>query len=208
MKIRTGIVILAAALAFATPAAAQLHGGPSSADYGPTPHNSGGDDDEKHPTSRDSVAIAQDMRLKGRCDEAVPLLRRLSERGAGFEISQLDLGLCLLDLAKKEKDAAQAADMRKEAAEWVVRSANAGFAKAQSKAVVLYLDAVGVAGDPVEAEKWALLYHGNPTRFAINLPDIAPDVASRLDAQLTDAKRSEAQLRADSWAPTAPREDE
>jgi TPR repeat protein len=208
MNIRTGIFVLAAALALAAPASAQLKQD-SMMSYGPTPHNSsGGEDEEKHPVSHDSVALAQDLRLQGKCDEAVPLLRRLSERGAGYEISQLDLGLCLLDLAKKEPDAAKASDMRKEAASWIVKSANAGFAKAQSKAVVLYLDAVGVAGDPVEAEKWALLYHGNPMRFVINLPDISPDLSSRLDSQLDDAKRNEAQARANSWTATPPAADE
>lgn len=204
MKIRTGLVVLTAAVAvtLAVPASAQLKSD-SMMSYGPTPHNSsGGEEEEKHPASHDSVALAQDLRLQGKCDQAVPLLRRLAERGAGYEISQLDLGLCLLDLARKEPDTAKAGDMRKEAADWIVKSANAGFAKAQSKAVVLYLDAVGVTSDPVEAEKWALLYHGNPTRFVINLPDISPDLSSRLDSQLNDAKRNEAQARANSWTAT------
>ena len=119
------------------------------------------------------------------------------------EISQFNLGLCLLDLAKAEHDAAQQAADRKEAADWIVRSANAGFAKAQAEAVVLYLDGTGVAADPVEAKKWALLYHSNPLRFSIVLPDIAADITDRLDAALTDAKRAEARARANAWTKTA-----
>jgi hypothetical protein len=168
--------------------------------FGPTPHDSTPSDD-KTPVSRDSMAIAEDLRLKGECDKAVPILRRLSERGNGYEISQLDLGLCLLDLAKLETDAAKAAPVREEGASWILHAANAGFAKAQARAVVLYLDATGVAADPVEAQKWALLYHDNGMRLGFGLPDIAGDVRTRLDAALDDAKRSEARKRARAWSP-------
>ncbi len=79
--------------------------------------------------------------------------------------------------------------------------ADTGFAKAQARAVALYLDGTGVAGDPVEAEKWALIYHRNAMRFSIGLPDIAPDLEKRLDAALTDKTRAEAEARASSWQP-------
>jgi hypothetical protein len=129
------------------------------------------------------------------------MLRVVVERGAGYQISQFDLGECLLDLARAEPDARKAADMRSEAAMWIVRAADGGFNKAQAAAVQLYLDGTGVAPDPVEAEKWALLYHDNGIRLALGLPDIAPDVRDRLDGALTDAKRAEAQTRADAWTP-------
>jgi hypothetical protein len=67
--------------------------------------------------------------------------------------------------------------------------------------VLLYLDGTGVAPDPVEAEKWALLYHSNGIRLALGLPDVPPDVKDRLDTTLTDATRREAQSRADAWTP-------
>jgi hypothetical protein len=198
------IAVLAAAL-MAAPASAQNYGlygaGAANGDnYGPTEHQSPPDDAD-HPVSRDAVAVAQDLRLKGQCDKAVPMLRRLAGRGAGYEISQFDLGLCLFDLAKKTTDAAQAADMRKEAAQWIVTAANGGFAKAQAKAVTLYLDATGVAADPVEAQKWALLYRANGSRLAIGLPDIPADVTTKLDSELNDAQRKEARARVKAFVP-------
>lgn len=200
------ITVLAAALA-ATPAAAQNYGqfGMGSANmdtYGPTEHQSPQEDND-HPASHDAIAVAQDLRLKGQCDKAVPMLRRIAGRGAGYEISQFDLGLCLFDLAKKTSDAAQAADMRKEAAQWVVTAANGGFAKAQAKAVTLYLDATGVAADPVEAQKWALLYRANGSRLAIGLPDIPTDVATKLDSELSDTQRKEARARFKAFVPVS-----
>jgi TPR repeat protein len=186
------------ASASANPALAQSYNSPEN--YGPTPHESPPGDDAG-PVSRDSGAIAQDLRMQGRCDKAVPILRVVVERGPGYQISQYDLGECLFDLAKAEKDAKKAADMRAEAASWIVRAADGGFNKAQAAAVLLYLDGTGVAPDTVEAEKWALLYHANGTRLALGLPDIAPDVKDRLDGVLTGANRADAQSRADAWTP-------
>jgi TPR repeat protein len=195
------VFLIAAGLSM--PAVAQMHG--AEQQYG-SPHDMP-KDDTLRPVSRDAAATAEDLRLKGKCDRAVPILRRVADRD-GAEISQFDLGLCLLDLAQAEHDASKAADLRSEAAEWVLRAANAGFAKAQAKAVVLYLDGTGVAADPVEAEKWALLYHSNPMRYTIALPDIAADVAGRLDAAVTGPKRTEARARAAAWTRTESNSDD
>ena len=159
------------------------------------------EDTRLKPDSRpdDSQAEGEQLRLNGRCDKAVPLLRAYATRGDGYEISQFNLGMCLFDLAAAQSDAKQAADERKEGAEWIVLAANAGLAKAQARAVLLYLDGAGVAADPVEAEKWSLLYHRNSTRIAIGLRDIAPQVSGRLDSELTDATRTQAEQRADNW---------
>jgi TPR repeat protein len=153
------------------------------------------------PDSRpdDSQAEGEQLRLNGQCDKAVPLLRAYANRGDGYEISQFNLGMCLLDLAAAQHDAGQAAAGRKEGADWIVLAANAGLAKAQARAVLVYLDGTGVPADPVEAEKWSLLYHRNSTRIAIGLRDIAPQVNDRLDAELTDATRTQAEQRADNW---------
>lgn len=191
-------VFLAAAAAAASPALAQRYGGPSNDNYG-SPHEMPAT--HQGPVSHDAVAVAEDLRVHGHCDRAVPMLRRIADRGAGYEISQFDLGLCLLDLAAPEKDAQTASGMRSEAAEWILRAANAGFAKAQAKAVALYMDATGVQKDPVEAEKWALLYHGNAMRFSIGLPELPPDLSSRLEAALNDKSRAEAEARAGKWTP-------
>ena len=74
-------------------------------------------------------------------------------------------------------------------------------------AVLLYLDGTGVAADPVEADKWALLFHDNGMRISVGMPDIASDVKGRLDAALSAAQRSQAQTRADNWVSTAPSQD-
>ncbi len=207
MRGRIAAAAILAASAWATGAEAQYAGGggmgggnhsSTGEDYGLSDHEMPQSD--SRPVSKDAVSVAQDLRLRGKCDVALPMLRRLVNRDDS-EISQFDLGLCLLDLAKTEKDAKNAADMRVEASQWIVRVANTGFAKAQGKAVSLYLDAVGVAADPVEAEKWALIYHSNAMRFSVGLPDTPPDLVKRLDAALTDKTRAEAEKRAASWNP-------
>ena len=184
------------------PAGAQMYG--ADQNYG-SPHDM--PKSEARPASHDPAATAEDMRLKGQCDKAVPILRRIADRD-GAEISQFDLALCLLDLAQAEHDAQRATDLRSEAAEWTLRAANAGFAKAQAEAVTLYLDGTGVAADPVEAEKWAMLYHDNPWRYTIALPDISADLKDRLDAALDKTKRAEARSRANSWTRTASSQDQ
>ena len=191
--------MILAASALATPAPAQRYGNPEN--YGPSEHGQTPSGEPAGPVSRDSAAIAEDLRVHGRCDKAVPMLRVVVDRGPGYQISQFDLGECLFDLAKTEPDATKAADMRGEAAMWIVRAADGGFNKAQAAAVLLYLDGTGVAPDPVEAEKWALLYHSNGIRLALGLPDIPSDVKDRLDTTLSDAARREAQARADAWTP-------
>jgi TPR repeat protein len=199
---------VAAAFAFlivaghAAPALSQTGGG----DYGErSAHDPGGFDDAVKPaekkTRADPVGVAEDLRLKGKCDKAVPILRGLADEGPGYEIAQFNLGLCLIDLAKVDNQ--DAPDLNKEGASWVLRAANAGYGRAQAESVLLYLDATGVAADPVEAKKWALIYHSNGLRLALGLPDIAPDVAARLDAAMTAAKSAEARSRAASWTATA-----
>jgi TPR repeat protein len=156
----------------------------------------------------DPVGAAEELRLSGRCNIAVPALRLFAEHGVGNEIAQFNLGMCLLDFAAKEHDAKPAGDMRQEGAQWIVQAANGGFGKAQAQAVVLYLDGTGVAVDPAEADKWALLYHDNGMRISIGMPDIGPAVKSRLDAALTDAMRAQGRSRADSWKQTAQASDQ
>ena len=199
---RIAAVAFLAAMGMSAPANAQMHGGDS---YG-SPHEMPSDNANR-PVSRGAAAAAEDLRLKGKCDRAVPILRNIVDRD-GAEISQFNLGLCLLDLAKADPNPQTAADQSKEGAGWILRAANAGFARAQASAVVLYLDGTGVAADPVEAKKWALLYKSNPLRFSILLPDIAADITDRMDAALTDAKRAEARARANAWTKTASATDE
>jgi hypothetical protein len=156
----------------------------------------------------DPVGAGEDLRLAGKCDRAVVNLRPFAERGAGNEIAQFNLGMCLLDLAAHATDPAKTADMRHEGAQWILQAANAGLGKAQAEAVVLYLDGTGVASDPAEADKWALIYHNNGMRISVGMPDIGPAVKSRLDAALTDAMRAQARSRADDWKQTVQASDQ
>jgi hypothetical protein len=144
---------------------------------------------------------AEELRLAGKCQQAIPIYRRMVVRG-GFEIAQFHLGLCLLDVSKTEPDAQRAAALRQEATDTIIKAANGGLANAQIQLVSLYLDGVGVAADPVEAGKWALIYHSNGSRFVIHLPDISPELQARLDGVLNGTSWAEAQSRANSWSPT------
>jgi TPR repeat protein len=150
-----------------------------------------------------SEAEGEDLRLAGHCDRAVPILRGWATRGAGNEIAQYNLGLCLLDLAAAKGDAQAKAGMQKEGAQWIVQAANGKLAKAQAEAAKIYLDGIGVPADPVEAEKWALLFHDNGLRLSLGLPDLSRDMKDRLDAALTEAQRNQARSRAESWSSAA-----
>jgi hypothetical protein len=146
-------------------------------------------------------ARAEDLRLKGKCQQAIPIFRALAVEGAGFEISQFNLGLCLFDISKVELDAQRAASLKYEAVEWIIKAANNGLPNAQTSLVTIYLDGNGVDRDPVEAGKWSWIYHANSRRFAIGLPDISPDLQARLDSVLTEKTWAEAQSRAAAWSP-------
>jgi hypothetical protein len=199
MKRILAILVLSAACGFALQAGAQQGGmgipgeNPSAGETAPqsvTPEVPSG------PEGR-----AEDLRLHGNCEEALPIFRELAARGAGFEIARYNLGLCLFDLAKVEPDAQRAASLRRDGAANVRKAADGGLPGAQLKLVSLYLDANGVAGDPVEAGMWSLIYHANGTREVLGLPDISPDLQARLDAVLTAKTWAEAQSRANAWSP-------
>lgn len=147
-------------------------------------------------------AAADGLRLQGRCDAAIPIYRALVNQGTGFELSQYNLGLCLLETAKKAPDPAAAAAERQEAASWALKAANKGLPNAQNGLIAMYLDGVGVAADPVEAGKWSLLYHSNAARRMYGLPDVTSAVQARLDAALNPNNRwAQAQAKADAWSP-------
>jgi len=196
MKRREILFVAVALLAVSpvSPVSAQRHGADTT--YGSS-HDMPTDDIPR-PVSRDAASQAAELRMSGKCDKAVPILRRVVNNG-GSEISQFNLGMCLLDLAAADRDAQRAAPMTAEGAQWIVLSANAGFPQAQSKAVALYLDGVGVPPDPVEAKKWELLYKRNVDRALFGLPDIQGEVVERLDVAVTGDKRAEARARANRW---------
>jgi TPR repeat protein len=146
----------------------------------------------------DPEGKAVELRLAGKCDEAVPILRRLSD---GDDIADYNLGLCLIDVGKAAHNEAE----QREGAQWILKAANDGLPNAQSSLVSIYLDGSGVAKDVVEAGKWSLLYQENGTRMAIGMPDIPAAVQSRLDGALNEQSWAQAQTRASSWTPTSRR---
>ncbi len=150
----------------------------------------------------DPEGKAVDLRLAGKCDEALPILRRLSDSD---DIAQYNLGLCLIDQGKKELNAQRGASLEQEGAAWILKAANDGLPNAQSSLVTIYLDGSGVNKDPVEAGKWSLLYQENGTRLALGLPDIPEAVQSRLDNSLSQDNWAEAQQRATAWSPATRR---
>ena len=163
--------------------------------------------DSGPPTAQPRVLLdpeqrAEELRLAGKCAQAIPIYRRMVARG-GFEIAQFHLGLCLLDIGKSETDAQRSAALKQEGTETIIKAANGGLANAQIQLVSLYLDGIGVPVDPVEAGKWALIYHSNGSRFVISLPDISPELQARLDKVLSPTSWAQAQSQANSWSPVA-----
>ncbi len=200
MKRKLAFAILSAAICLAAPAAAQMQGGRAAEQ----PIDPGGD---RTPTQTalppDPEGKAEDLRLAGKCPEAIPILRRLAAGGDGYELAQYNLGLCLLDTGKAEPDAQRAASQNQEGSAFILKAANHNLPKAQASLAQMYLDGVGVVRDPVEAGKWALIYRANGTRFALGLPNISADLQARLDAVLTDVTWAQARALADAWTPAA-----
>ncbi|HEX4860562.1 MAG TPA: hypothetical protein VFV07_04960, partial [Rhizomicrobium sp.] len=130
-----------------------------------------------------SEGAAEEMRLRGECDKAVPLLRQYAVRDSNA-LAQFNLGMCLLDLAAKGHDTDPMSAQHKEAAKWIIQAADGNVAKAQAEAVVLYLDGLGIAVDPVEAAKWSILYRRNGVTLAAGMNDIAQKDRDRLDDAL------------------------
>jgi hypothetical protein len=191
------ITIFTVALCAASQASAQMPGaGIGSIDPGgdPVPQS------DKAPLPPDPEGKAEDLRLQGKCQEAIPIFRRLSD---GDDIAQYNLGLCLIDVSKTEPDPKRAEKLKHEGAEWIIQAANKGLPNAQSSLVTLYLDGTGVEKDPVEAGKWSLIYQENGARFAIGLPNISAKLRDRLDDVLTDETWAEARSRASSWVPVS-----
>jgi len=200
-KIALAIVAIAACLA-AAPAIAQMGGGRGNA--ADQPIDPGGDQQPVQPQlPPDPEGKAEDLRLSGHCKDAIPILRRLAAGGDGYELAQYNLGLCLLDTGKADPDAQHGASVKLEGAGFILNAANHNLPKAQASLAAMYLDGNGVARDPVEAGKWALIYRANGTRFALGLPNISEDLQARLDAVLTDATWAQARARADAWSPAA-----
>jgi len=203
MKHRTIVVLLSVAAALFSPARAQYTPdgatGPTRlGDTAPGGDNAAPRFDKLPP---DPEGQAEQLRLEGKCERAIPIFRHLAAIGEGYEIARYNLGLCLFDLSKVEADAQRAASLRQEAGENILKAANGGLAKAQASLVVMYLDGTCVARDPEQAGMWALIYHANGARMAIGLPNISTALQARLDGALTPQDWQQAQSHADAWTP-------
>jgi hypothetical protein len=201
MKITIAFAALAAAVCLAAPAVGDPYdhtGGSDIVPSGGTKIDHSGVDLPPEPEAR-----AEGLRLAGRCDEAIPMFRNLASYGEGFEIAEYNLGLCLFDIAKTAPDAQHAADLKRQGAQAIVKAANAGSAKAQAFLIPAYLDGNGVDRDPLEAGKWALIYHDNGARLVLNMKNISADLQARLDGVLNAAAWAQAQSRADAWTPVS-----
>ncbi len=188
--------ILTAAVCLGAPALAAPPDGVGSID--PSGDHDPADSRVQLPPDPEGKAV--ELRLAGKCSEAIPILRRLSEDD---DIAEYNLGLCLIDVGKTDSNAQTAASSKREGAQWVIKAANRGLPNAQLSLVTIYLDGSGVEKDPIEAAKWALLYRENGTRVAIGLPNLTPQLEARLDGVLTEHTWSEAQTRAYAWTPTS-----
>ena len=151
----------------------------------------------------DPEGKAAELRLHGKCDQAIPILRSLTYNDHD-DIAKFNLGQCLVDVGRVETDPARAARDKHEGAQWLLRAANRGLPNAQMGLITVYLNGDGVPRDPVEAAKWALLYRSNGTRLAIGMPGISDDLQAKLDSALNDKTWDEAQERADNWSPESP----
>jgi hypothetical protein len=201
MKRKMALAIVWIAACLAVPAFAQMPGGRGNP--AGQPIDPGGElPPVRTALPPDPEGKAEDLRLAGKCQEAIPILRQLAARGDGYELAQYNLGLCLLDAGKAEPDAQRAASLKQEGAASILKAANHNLPKAQASLAEMYLGGDGVVRDPIEAGKWALIYHANGTRFALGLPNISADLQARLDAVLTDATWAQARARADAWNPS------
>lgn len=197
---KLGWAIVCGAMCVALPLRAQMHRPDGVGSIDPSGEHDPSENQVRLPP--DPEGKAEDLRLAGKCNEAVPILRRLA---GGEPIAQYNLGQCLIDLGKGETDAQRARTFEQEGASWILRAANEGLPKAQSSLVAVYLNGSGVDKDPVEAAKWALLYQENGTRMVLGLPGISKDLQARLDDTLTAQAWNDAQQRASSWVPASQR---
>lgn len=153
-----------------------------------------GDDGRPLPTAREldpagtQYSDTMDKAANGDCsEETIAELTCFSYRGHGYEGAQTALGLCQT----------QNKNMN-EGVTWLRRAADSGWPDAQKVLVDIYLKGNGVAADKVEAGKWAQLYRKNPSLLSLG---VQPDkkVSELIRAELTQAERVDASLRADQW---------
>jgi hypothetical protein len=170
------------------------------------PKGDGGPQQIQLPPDPEGKAV--ELRLHGRCNEAIPILRNLTAINQNDEIAKFNLGQCLVDASKSDTDKSRASHDAYEGVQWMMEAANHGLPNAQEGLISVFLDGLGVARNPVEAGKWSLIYHSNGTRFALGMHDIPDELQARLDQALNEQTWDEAQAEADQWSPQTAAVDE
>ncbi len=202
---RGKIALICTAILFATPA---LGGGLFQPD-GVQPIDPKGDyGPQKVQMPPDPEGKAVELRLAGKCGEAIPILRNLAAINQNDEIARFNLGQCLIDVAKTDPDKRRAAHNAYEGAKWMLAAANHGLPNAQAGLVSVFLDGLGVQRNPVEAGKWSLIYSGNGMRFALGMSGISDDLQARLDHALSEQDWDRARAEADRFSPQTARAEE
>ncbi len=146
-----------------------------------------------------SYSKALALKNEGACEEAVPLLKRLAERGHGYEIAQYHLGDCLLTLAAEDENGEGAVLHEVHGFYWLLKAGNSNNADAQGKLAALYLEGDVVPLDRVAAAKWYLLYMRNPIQLKIGAMPLAPGLEQYLLDELREQEWAEATTQADEW---------
>lgn len=189
------VLLAAAGLTLAAPAALAQEGWDNAPSAKNMPLGS-----QKGPT--DPYTAAMSFKQKGEFDKAVPLLTAIAAQGVGYEIAQLELGRCYLQMADHAPSPKVAWADRTRGLGWVLKAAEAGFGGAQEEIVRLYLDGTAVPQDVVEAAKWYLLWRRNPSRMQIGASHFDTGLETRLKEAMRPVDWRDAEQRAVSWRPS------
>lgn len=117
------------------------------------------------------------LRQKGECDKAVKKLHPIAEQGHGFENAQVELGLCLMEMAglfptqtPPARQILQAKKTFRQGRQWILTAAEAGSFEAQATMVSLYAANLGPDENDENAAMWTHLYLTNPLRLHLGIP--------------------------------------
>ncbi len=135
---------------------------------------------------------------KGDCERAIPTFERLARIGRGWELAQVNLAECLIEIGRDESGAAAQARYG-EALSWLMPAAQSNESKAQVLLAEVFLEGLGTPTDRIEAGKWYVLSRKSAIE---GVSDAPVPVGRRLEATLSPAEWQEARERAELWSPS------